>query len=567
MFFKTKLKEYLNQYPYFLDKSEDSNFTNHIRVYNKQRKELLQQCNNLCLSKNILRPLQIQKIQTQAKIAEFYFYIYLTDIQSIKIERYYDDSTSEIIVNENFTEKGNNYYTYNTIVHDDNVIPHPNFLVTVTTFDEYTYKKGYPENDTVQGNEYDHDTNLDVLGKILGVTRYNHISVTESEYPYTLPLYFDGVTEDDYYYMKRITRYIQGFGVTPLPILNFWRDFGVTPSMYNRKRILTSQSGVEYLTDWVYDTDKKLWCHLIDVEDVNKLVDTNNSLISSIKLQLESILNQTTYPKTPTINTLKCNETAIEKGENVTVEGVVTDSNNDPITGVTVKLLIDNMIVYTSTGEAYSTVTNEKGEYTFMYPVLKSFTLSTVVVEDDEHLSSISQNINCTIAPFDSNKFAIKMKNADPTTDFYIIDNKTPNYQKDNTGALTANSVCGGIFKKPFTTSKYWKIIFSLTISTGNRGGIAFGNDKYWVGFWKDVGNLLQNINGVETETPTSTTTIDFSKVPYFVVTYDEDILTLSINNRQITSFEAPGLTAHFGLWKWGGGYTKMWGNFTVTDL
>lgn len=305
--FKTRLNEYLDQYPCFLDKSEDSNFTTQVKVYNKQRKELLQQCNNLRLSQNIIRPLQIQKVQTQAKSADFYFYIYITNIKSIIIEQYNPDGTSKLLVNEEFNEKGHNYYTYNTFVEEDTIIPHPNFMMTVTTFDEYTYKKGYPENDTPSGNEYDHDKALDKLGKILGVTRYHHINVSEVDLHRTIPSYFDEVTEDDYYYMKRILRYVSEFGVTNLPILNFWRDYGVNVQMYNRKRLLTEQEGVECLNNWIYDNNKKLWYCLIDDSGIDKLVDTSNSLINNIKLELEGILYQTEYPKVPTNTNYRSN--------------------------------------------------------------------------------------------------------------------------------------------------------------------------------------------------------------------------------------------------------------------
>lgn len=545
--FKTRLNEYLDQYPCFLDKSEDSNFTTQVKVYNKQRKELLQQCNNLRLSQNIIRPLQIQKVQTQAKSADFYFYIYITNIKSIIIEQYNPDGTSKLLVNEEFNEKGHNYYTYNTFVEEDTIIPHPNFMMTVTTFDEYTYKKGYPENDTLSGNEYDHDKALDKLGKILGVTRYHHINVSEVDLHRTIPPYFDEVTEDDYYYMKRILQYVSEFGVTNLPILNFWRDYGVNVQMYNRKRLLTEQEGVECLNNWIYDNNKKLWYCLIDDSGIDKLVDTSNSLINNIKLELEGILYQTEYPKVPTSTSINIDKTIVNKNDKVTVTGVIK-SNNAFVEGVTVDLLKDNNLIYKDDGTLYSNITDKNGEYTIIYPVINECTLNTVVVEDDEHLSSISNPIQVNVNIFDGEKYLQEVSNGE----FYNWNNN-PNYNYSD-GILTGTSLCGGISKVAFTTKKDWKISFDCNLTSGDRGGVLFGDNTFTIGFYKDVGNLIQLIGNTETLTSTSYD----SGWKHWIVEYKNNTVTLTIDDNQVTSFEADGLTPHLGLNKWGGSTVQL---------
>lgn len=306
-YFKTRLQEYLDQYPQFLDKSPDSNFTRQTMVYNKQRKELLQQCNNLRLSQDLNRPLQIQKIQNQSGLAVFNFYVYIENIKEVKIEQYNKENTMTVLVDETFTKENVNNYSYSTtLTSTSEIIPYSNFKLIVDTYDEYHYEKGYPENNIIQGNEYDHDTALDKLGKLLGVERYKHIEVGESDLYKTLPSYFDGATEDDYYYQERIKDYVSRFGVTSLPQLDFWKRFGYDVEMYNRKRLLVSQGGVEDLKDcWVYDKNSDLYCCFIDCDNIDSIVDTSRSLISSsARLELENIISYNGRPK-KTITVLK----------------------------------------------------------------------------------------------------------------------------------------------------------------------------------------------------------------------------------------------------------------------
>ena len=345
-YFKTKLQEYLDQYPQFLDKSPDSNFTRQTMVYNKQRKELLQQCNNLRLSQDLNRPLQIQKIQNQPGLAVFNFYVYIENIKEVKIEQYNKENTMTVLVDETFTKENVNNYSYSTtLTSTSEIIPYSNFKLIVDTYDEYHYEKGYPENNIIQGNEYDHDTALDKLGKLLGVERYKHIEVGESSLYKTLPSYFDGATEDDYYYQERIKEYVSRFGVTSLPQLDFWKRFGYDTEMYNRKRLLTSQGGVEDIDSWVYDKDTGLYYCFVDCDSIDKVVDTENSLLpDTVRYGLQGIVDCTVYPKDAIHVTCSVDKTTVFSGSTVTFTGNVLDEQGSGVTGLTVYLFNDEHV-------------------------------------------------------------------------------------------------------------------------------------------------------------------------------------------------------------------------------
>ena len=345
-YFKTRLQEYLDQYPQFLDKSPDSNFTRQTMVYNKQRKELLQQCNNLRLSQDLNRPLQIQKIQNQPGLAVFNFYVYIENIKEVKIEQYNKENTMTVLVDETFTKENVNNYSYSTtLTSTSEIIPYSNFKLIVDTYDEYHYEKGYPENNIIQGNEYDHDTALDKLGKLLGVERYKHIEVGESSLYKTLPSYFDGATEDDYYYQERIKEYVSRFGVTSLPQLDFWKRFGYDTEMYNRKRLLTSQGGVEDIDSWVYDKDTGLYYCFVDCDSIDKVVDTENSLLpDTVRYGLQGIVDCTVYPKDAIHVTCSVDKTTVSSGSTVTFTGNVLDEQGSGVTGLTVYLFNDEHV-------------------------------------------------------------------------------------------------------------------------------------------------------------------------------------------------------------------------------
>lgn len=180
---------------------------------------------------------------------------------------YYDDDT--LIVNEYFKVKLNNndvdgyvdipisldtFSVEDNIVNDDdedigddgvafNVeipeIPNDTFLIYVDTYEEYIFKKGFPENDEIMGDVYDHDISLDEIGKLNNIPRKKYDVVTEVDlYPYTEPPYNNKETEDDYHYMKRMIEYNMRLWVDSPPSLELWKIYGVDSDVINRERYL-----------------------------------------------------------------------------------------------------------------------------------------------------------------------------------------------------------------------------------------------------------------------------------------------------------------------------------------
>lgn len=99
----------------------------------------------------------------------------------------------------------------------------PSFTVRVETFEGYEYLKSYPENDERMDNSSDHDEFLDIIGRLLGISRRIYKSydfTTEGARAY--PPYFmkedsEGVlragTEDDWYYYTRLKYFTENYGV------------------------------------------------------------------------------------------------------------------------------------------------------------------------------------------------------------------------------------------------------------------------------------------------------------------------------------------------------------------
>ena len=419
MVYTPRFKRTLKLYPHWLDKSNNSNFTKHLKVVHDQWMDIRQSIKKLDLFSEIERPLQIQKIQDKPYNYQLVFNVVLPHIKQVKIYRNVirdkegniislDENESPELINEiNFENENVNFYTYTHFEENANeVISKTPFILEVITHDEYHFMKGYPENpsneyiiniwsDTVKnkiffnvdigqfdsiekikinkiendgkistilkptdthndkfdehnylrirkskffhyeyeldpeneytelssdyteylvdfqieiitsnGNKYvrnflnnnlgdpnnifDHDSALDVIGKDYNIPRRHHIITSDLENTY--PPYFDRETEDDYYYMRRIQHYINYFGVTPLPILELEKYYGVTALMQNRKILIhrmniddmngVNSDGVEYPNYDVYMRNGIYLCPKLQLkcnseQEIKNLILTN----------------------------------------------------------------------------------------------------------------------------------------------------------------------------------------------------------------------------------------------------------------------------------------------------
>lgn len=129
-------------------------------------------------------------------------------------------------------------------------------------YDKVLHKR-YTGNDKTNYDCFMHDYSLDMLGKWWNIPRLkfnptayrNKCGKQEKEYyEKTYPSYNDKLTEDDYHYQNRITRYIQGYNKDYFPVLELWKNYQVWCGIRNRKDILSTQ-GKSYLGTYEYYED------------------------------------------------------------------------------------------------------------------------------------------------------------------------------------------------------------------------------------------------------------------------------------------------------------------------
>ena len=168
----------------------------------------------------------------------------------------------------------------------------PEVLVTVRT-ETHTYKKAYPENDTIENNDADHDIFLDIIGGILGIPRRQYSAWTSgiSEPPWFAKqtkiqtnnqLIFLECTEDDYYYKERLEYFITSTG-----------NLRLFKAIYDKDAVLLNPEDF-----WIMDVDSPanvIFTHINKGQNVpliNKVnIDTTN--IQEIAEQSLPVTRQT----------------------------------------------------------------------------------------------------------------------------------------------------------------------------------------------------------------------------------------------------------------------------------
>ena len=124
-----------------------------------------------------------------------------------------------------------------------NIIPNLRFYLEVDTWDEDFYTKGFPENNTPQGDKYDHDQGLDILGNYYGVPRRIHkTNLTPYQYPYTYPQYCIDETEWDYTYENRIKQCMIDYREMKLVEAEIKKHFNIIPQVEGRWRHICRQN-------------------------------------------------------------------------------------------------------------------------------------------------------------------------------------------------------------------------------------------------------------------------------------------------------------------------------------
>lgn len=239
---KDSFKYLLKLFPFFLSKEEGSNFYKSQSVTHELVQGVYQSLFEVSESFRLNKRLYVWREQSEDYVYKIHFVANYPRIKSVTL--YKNDSviySDEYSYDEDVSQFE---YSYdgNTLNDTDNdymvVIPEDTFKIIVETYDEFTIMKGYPENDIIKGDEYDHDESLDEIGALNNIPRKEYILVEKELYPVTEPPYNNRLTEDDYHYMKRQLEYNLRLHDTPLPVLELWKLFGINAKMENRERLL-----------------------------------------------------------------------------------------------------------------------------------------------------------------------------------------------------------------------------------------------------------------------------------------------------------------------------------------
>lgn len=337
----------LDKFPYFLNKNKDSNFSKSETVFNEEFKRIYNTLYDAYLASKLDKHVLLWKVQEAPFEYDMCFHVSLPDLKSVTVTRHYmemviqevmgDDGTVQEM--ETFEEKHEDIYTetyeYNEHINrfeylesmtSETVIPTDKYTISVETWNEYTAVKGFPENSTIQGNEYDHDISLDYFGNILKFPRRTYNIVEPGDYPNTVPAYDNQQTEDDYHYLQRLLYYTSQLQDTPLPVLEIFKLFSITDAqLLNRSRLICRMTDTsKHLENGVYNRGwipqrwehKDGWCEGLS-DDLFLFANVNNNnLLEGQKFNFtfkilnskgEEVYNNNTY------NTIS--ETIIEESE------------------------------------------------------------------------------------------------------------------------------------------------------------------------------------------------------------------------------------------------------------
>lgn len=276
---KDSLDKFLNKFPYFLNKNEGSNFYNVSYVNNEIFKDLYNDIFDVYQSFSLRKKLLIWKDQVEPYNYKINFVANYPNLKEVKVyknddliyrESYiYDDFVdsfyytyicnydTDFVMTDNSLNLGDNRIDDEDILEEANeetknipIIPADKFKIIVETYNEYIIVKGFPENDELKNDEFDHDYSLDEFGELNNIPRKNYIDVNDiALYPLTEPPFNNCETEDDYHYMNRILEYNKRLLNTPAPVLEIWKLYGLDAVMLNRERLLLKLFDVDKHSD------------------------------------------------------------------------------------------------------------------------------------------------------------------------------------------------------------------------------------------------------------------------------------------------------------------------------
>lgn len=265
---RDSLKNLLGMFPYFFDKSSTSNFFKSQSVTNSQFQEMYNSLFDVVESFHLNKNCLIWKVQEEPYNYTINFVANYLNLKSVKCykndnliysEQYQlEDNVSSFVYSYEDTTANNG--------EDLEIIPNDLFKIDIETYDEYHIIKGFPENDVAKNDVYDHDSSLDEFGALHNIPRKEYILVDDVLLASTEPHYNNRLSEDDYHYMNRILNYMLLYHVTPLPVLEIWKLYGIDATMENREKYLLklfdeTKHPFDETTGLVEDWEPQPWEH------------------------------------------------------------------------------------------------------------------------------------------------------------------------------------------------------------------------------------------------------------------------------------------------------------------
>ena len=315
---RESLKNLLSKFPYFLDKTESSNFYKSQFVTNERFKDVYQSLFETVESFHLNKRVLIWKEQFEPYVYSIHFVVNFPNLKSVKILKNEDIIYSEDYLYSDEITSFN--YTYSCddrneglfslmdesedeelIRNESSIIPEDKFILIVETYDEHVIQKGFPENDVFKNDIFDHDESLDEIGALHNIPRKEYHVIDENEfteleliyrYNNTEPSFNNQASEDDYHYMNRIIGYVLKTYNVPLPVAEIWKLYGIEDvSMLNRERLLLkmfdvtkyptieNDNGDIYVGEWdpkPYE-HKDGFCEHSNLNKILFLVDVNTT--------------------------------------------------------------------------------------------------------------------------------------------------------------------------------------------------------------------------------------------------------------------------------------------------
>jgi hypothetical protein len=242
---KALLKQILDDYPRFFTKDPTSNHVKYHTVVASEFLQLKQQQYIVELAKNISRPLKLWREQNVPNLYSINYEVNLPDIKRVQL---FQEGITTPLQDSGILQKGSGIFV-NDIetapvsiniftdsldnITSDTTIPSTRYYIVVEDYHENLLSKGIPENDTVLGDIYDHDSALDIIGANINTLRRNYSNsddIGETDYQNTYPQYFLDKTEADYWYEERLKIEANTYGKLPLPSTEIFKYLGVYPS-------------------------------------------------------------------------------------------------------------------------------------------------------------------------------------------------------------------------------------------------------------------------------------------------------------------------------------------------